>query len=268
MQPIPNVQKINNTTNYGKSNARDVEITMLNHFSRPDSSQNEDTCSIELNNYLSLDILHDSVPSISGNSLFAENGGMKVPTGLLLHGPSGCGKSLLAKICSSLLNRKTIVLDLSQLYSEYWGESEKFVRNLFANSKNSIIIIDNIDAVSINRSDSGGGQSENSVESRVLSSLLNELDGIGNASANTNKIEGSKPIIIATTNKLSHVDAALTRPGRFDRLVEIGLPQESDRIGIFKVLLSKIAISPDVDIPKLAKLTNGFTGSKIVQLVR
>ncbi|OLY84053.1 Cell division cycle protein [Smittium mucronatum] len=218
--------------------------------------------SLNLNN-----IKESSIPLESDYTNNATNliNGIDVPRGLLLYGPSGCGKSLLAKICSSLLNRKVIVLDLSHLYSEFWGQSEKFIRNLFENARNSIIIIDNIESVSINRSDTENGQLENTAESRVLSSLLNELDGVGN---NYNLDTNEAPIVIATTNKFEQVDAALTRPGRFDRQVEISLPDQNDRLQILNLLISKVARSPNIDLEYISKMTDGYSGSQICKLFR
>ncbi|PWA01335.1 hypothetical protein BB558_002578 [Smittium angustum] len=179
----------------------------------------------------------------------------KVPTSVLISGPSGCGKSLLAKIIASKINRKTIVLNLSTLYSEYLGESELYIRRLFKSANNSCLLIENLDAISANRK----SEASNSVETRVLSSLLNELDGISIK---------KNIIVIATTNKIENVDDALKRSGRFDKLVSLDMPLEEDRKDICLLLARKIPINPNINFDQIASMTNGYSGAKLVLLYR
>ncbi|PVU89767.1 hypothetical protein BB559_004953 [Furculomyces boomerangus] len=138
---------------------------------------------------------------------------------------------------------------------EYLGESELYIRRLFKSANNSCLLIENLDAISANRK----SEASNSVETRVLSSLLNELDGISIK---------KNIIVIATTNKIENVDDALKRSGRFDKLVSLDMPLEEDRKDICLLLARKIPINPNINFDQIASMTNGYSGAKLVLLYR
>lgn len=189
--------------------------------------------------------------------------GVDAPRGLLLHGPSGCGKTLLVKsLLSDLHSANWLAVDAPALFSKYLGDSEARVRALFAQARQldpCIVFLDEIDAVGgARRDESGSG-----VEHRVLGALLTELDG---ASA-------GRVFVIAATNDLSRVDAALYRSGRIDSVIEVGLPDEADRRTILVTLTANMSIeggggSVDDFLVNLARDTRGFTGADLAQLCR
>ncbi|EAY11579.1 ATPase, AAA family protein [Trichomonas vaginalis G3] len=176
--------------------------------------------------------------------------------GILLHGPSGNGKSLIVKKMAAEFEVPFFVVEFDKIFSKYLGDSEKAIRDVFSAARffaPSVVVIEDIDALGGKRSDESG------VGGRVLSALLNEIDGVS---------AKSKVVVIATTNALNLVDSALTRPGRFDRLIEIPNPSEDDRIEMFTTLKNKTPVKEDVDIVSLAKSCNGMTCSEIQSFFR
>ncbi|PVV04754.1 hypothetical protein BB560_000736 [Smittium megazygosporum] len=197
--------------------------------------------------------------NIEADSQLSRN--VSVSKKLLIYGEAGCGKSLLARALASLLHRPIIVVRLSDLFSEYFGETEKNIRDLFRSAKNSTIIIDDIESISEKRT----GQ-ENSIENRLVSTLLNELDGISSSTSSTGK--SKEAIVIATTNKLSKIDDAIVRPGRFSKTVKLSLPSFEDRIDILKTLTKKTPLNPNVDFSVISKYTDGWSGARLSLLHR
>lgn len=176
--------------------------------------------------------------------------------GVLLHGPSGNGKSLIVKKLASLFDVPFFVVEFDKIFSKYLGDSEKAIRDVFSAARffsPSVVIIEDIDALGGKRSDESG------VGGRVLSALLNEIDGV------TAK---SKVVVITTTNALNLVDSALVRPGRFDRLIEIGNPNAQDRQKLFEHLKAKTPLSNDVSIDELVKICDGMNCSEIQSFFR
>jgi len=181
--------------------------------------------------------------------------GIEPPKGVLLYGPPGCGKTLLAKAVAGETNATFISLVASELAQKFVGEGARIVRELFAFARRkapAIVLIDEIDAIASKRMDMGtSGERE---IHRTLTQLLAELDGF-------DPLDNVR--IIATTNRLDILDPALLRPGRFDRVIEIPLPDLKGRWEIFKIHTRKMKISRDVDLEELAKLTEGATGADI-----
>ena len=176
--------------------------------------------------------------------------------GILLHGVSGNGKSLIIKRMAHEFEVPFFVVEFDKIFSKYLGDSEKAIRDVFASARffsPSVIVIEDIDALGGKRSDESG------VGGRVLSALLNEIDGV------TVK---SKVVVIATTNALNLVDSALVRPGRFDRLIEIGNPTKEDRIEMFAHLREKTPVSKSITNEQLAEMTNGMNCSDIQSFFR
>jgi proteasome regulatory subunit len=181
--------------------------------------------------------------------------GIDPPKGVLLYGPSGCGKTLLAKAVAAESNATFISLVASELVQKYIGEGARIVRELFALARRkapAIVFIDEIDAIAARRLEIGtSGERE---VHRTLMQLLAELDGF-------------KPLdrvkVIAATNRIDILDPAILRPGRFDRIIEVPLPNRKGRIEIFKIHTRKLKVRGEIDHELLADLTEGFSGAEI-----
>ncbi len=183
--------------------------------------------------------------------------GIKPPRGVLLYGPPGTGKTLLAKAVATESEANFIAVKGPELLSKWVGESEKAVREVFRKARMAapcIVFFDEIDSIAPAR-----GQSfDSGVTERVVSQLLTELDGIEDLSG---------VVVLAATNRLDMVDPALLRPGRFDLLIEVPMPDEKARIEIFKIHTRKMPLQ-GVDFKKLAQQTEGFNGAEIAALCR
>jgi len=185
--------------------------------------------------------------------------GIEPPKGVLLYGPPGCGKTLLAKAVARESNATFISVVGSELVQKFVGEGARIVREIFQLARlkaPAIVFIDELDAIAARRIDMGTS-GEREVQ-RTLMQLLAELDGF-------------KPLdrvkVIAATNRIDMLDPAILRPGRFDRIIEIPLPDLYGRYEIFKIHTRKMKLSEDVDLWELAKLTEGATGAEIKAIV-
>jgi transitional endoplasmic reticulum ATPase len=179
------------------------------------------------------------------------------PKGILMYGPPGTGKTLMAKAAAHESEANFISIKGPELLSKWVGESEKGVREVFRKARQAapcIVFFDEIDAIAPNR---GGMGSDSHVTERVISQLLTELDGLEVL---------SNVIIIAATNRPDIIDAALLRPGRFDRLLYVAPPDKESRIQIFNIHTSKKPLADDVKIETLAAHTEGYTGADIAAL--
>lgn len=180
--------------------------------------------------------------------------GIQPPKGILLHGPPGCGKTLLAKALANSTKINFIELVGSELVHKYIGDGAKLVKEIFQLAKEkvpSIIFIDEIDAIAAHRMESGTS-AEREVQ-RTFMQLLAEIDGFKN-------LDGVK--IIGATNRFDTLDNALLRPGRLDRLVEIGLPGPKARTEIFKIYTNGMNLKK-VSMRELVDSTIGFSGADI-----
>ena len=183
--------------------------------------------------------------------------GVEPPKGVLLHGPPGTGKTLLAKAVASETESNFILLNGPEIMSKFYGESEKKVREIFDEAEKnapSIIFIDEIDAIAPKREDVQG-----EVERRVVSQLLTMMDGL--------KARG-KVVVIGATNRPNSIDPALRRPGRFDREVEISVPDKSGRLAILKIHSRNMPLDKTVDLDKIASVTHGFVGADLSALTK
>ena len=183
--------------------------------------------------------------------------GIEPPKGVLLHGPPGTGKTLLAKAVANESEANFILLNGPEIMSKFYGESEKRVRDIFEEAEKSaptIIFIDEIDAIAPKREESYG-----EVERRVVSQLLTMMDGL--------KSRG-KVVVIGATNRPNALDPALRRPGRFDREIEISVPDKGGRLSILKIHTRNMPLTKDVNLEELARITHGFVGADINALAK
>src|SRR5919106_766167 len=183
--------------------------------------------------------------------------GIEAPKGILLHGPPGTGKTLLAKAVASESNAHFISISGPEIMSKFYGESEARLREIFKEAKEkapSIIFIDEIDSIAPKREEVTG-----EVERRVVSQLLSLMDGL----------EGrGKVIVIAATNRPNALDPALRRPGRFDREIEIKVPDKRGRLEILQIHTRNMPLDTDVDQDKVAAVTHGFVGADLEYLCK
>lgn len=178
--------------------------------------------------------------------------GVEAPKGVLLYGPPGTGKTLLAKAVAGETNAHFISLSGPEIMGKYYGESEERIREIFTQAEEnspSIIFIDEIDSIAPKRDEVSG-----EVEKRIVSQLLTLLDGM--------KSRG-KVVVIAATNRPDSIDPALRRPGRFDREIEIGIPDDSGRSEILSIHTRGMPIDEKVDLQQIAKTTHGFVGADL-----
>ncbi|MEM3192931.1 MAG: CDC48 family AAA ATPase, partial [Candidatus Parvarchaeota archaeon] len=186
--------------------------------------------------------------------------GVNPPKGVLLYGPPGTGKTLLARAVADESNAHFISINGPEVMSKWVGDAEKRLRDLFDEAEKnapSIIFIDEIDAIATKREESVG-----EVEHRVVSQLLTLMDGL--------KGRG-KVIVIAATNRPNAIDPALRRPGRFDREIQIGVPDQKGRLEILKIHTRRMPLdnsNKKVDLEYLSKITHGFVGADIEALVK
>ncbi|KFQ25924.1 Spermatogenesis-associated protein 5, partial [Merops nubicus] len=193
-------------------------------------------------------------------SLFSSYG-IPPPRGVLLYGPPGTGKTMIAKAIANEVGAHFTVINGPEIISKFYGESESRLRQIFAEAslcRPSIIFIDELDALCPKRE---GAQNE--VEKRIVASLLTLMDGIGS--------EGSEGqlLVLGATNRPHALDAALRRPGRFDKEIEIGIPSARDRLDILQKLLRKVPHSlTAAELGQLADSTHGYVGADLAALCK
>ena len=182
---------------------------------------------------------------------------VEAPKGVLLHGPPGTGKTLIAKALAKMTESNFISIKGPELLSKWVGESEKGVREIFRKARQAapcIIFLDEVDALVPKR---GSGSSDSHVTENIVSQILTEIDGLE---------ELHNVLIIGATNRLDIVDEALLRPGRFDRIIEVGNPDSKGRKHIFEIHTKKKPLANDVNIKKLVEITDGFSGAEIAAI--
>ncbi|MFX1536632.1 MAG: CDC48 family AAA ATPase [Promethearchaeota archaeon] len=183
--------------------------------------------------------------------------GIDPPKGVLLHGPPGTGKTLLAKAVANESGVNFVSIAGPEIMSKFYGESEQRIREIFQNAEKeapSIIFIDELDSIAVKREEVTG-----EVERRVVAQLLALMDGL--------KSRG-KVIVIGATNRPNALDPALRRPGRFDREIEIGVPDKNGRYEVLLVHTRGMPLADDVDLEEYAAKTHGFVGADIAALTK
>ncbi len=186
-----------------------------------------------------------------------EHLGIQPPKGVLLYGPPGTGKTLLARAIANETSSSFFEISGPEITSRYYGESEGKLRDIFEEAKNSspsIIFIDEIDSIVPKREESGGD-----VERRIVAQLLSLMDGINNR---------GDVVVIGATNRPNSIDEALRRGGRFDREIEIGIPDKKSRLEILHIHTRGMPLNEDVDIEMLANRTYGFVGADLETLTK
>ena len=183
--------------------------------------------------------------------------GIEPPKGVLPHGPPGCGKTLLAKAVANESDAYFISISGPEIHSKFYGESEARLREVFKLAEQnvpSIVFIDELDAIAPKREEVYG-----EVEKRVVAQLLALMDGLK---------ERGQLIVIGATNRPNALDPALRRPGRFDREIEIGMPDRDGRLEILQIHTRGMPLAEDVDLNALANITHGFSGADLATLCR
>ena len=166
--------------------------------------------------------------------------GVEAPKGVLLHGPPGTGKTLLAKAVANETNANFYTIGGPEIMSKYYGESEEKLRNVFEQAEKnapSIIFIDEIDSIAPKREEVSG-----EVERRIVAQLLSLMDGMSTR---------GKVVVIGATNRVNAIDPALRRPGRFDREIEIGVPDRNGRLEVLQIHTRGMPLAKDVNLEKL-----------------
>ena len=183
--------------------------------------------------------------------------GIEPHSGILLYGPPGCGKTLIAKVLASESEANFYSINGPEIMNKYYGETEARLRDIFKEAKEnspSVIFIDEIDAIAPKREEAYGD-----VEKRVVAQLLALMDGL---------TERGNVIVLGATNRPESVDPALRRPGRFDREIEISVPNVDGRLEILHIHTRGMPLAEDVDLKTLAAELHGYTGADIKSLCR
>src|ERR1044072_1835935 len=222
------------------------------------------SCALEKINYEDIGGIKDSILKIREMielpirhpELF-EKLGIDAPKGVLLYGPPGTGKTLLAKAVANETNASFFTISGPEIMSKFYGESEKRLRDTFEQAQErspSILFLDELDSIAPKREGVSG-----EVERRIVSQLLTLMDGINSR---------GKIIVIGASNRPNAIDSALRRPGRFDREIEIGIPDDAGRLDILNIHTKGMPLGPDVDLERLSRLTHGFVGADLEVLTK
>ena len=183
--------------------------------------------------------------------------GVEAPKGVLLHGPPGTGKTLLAKAVASETNANFYSISGPEIMSKFYGQSEENLRDIFKQAEEnapSIIFIDELDSIAPKRDEVTG-----EVERRVVAQLLALMDGL--------QARG-KVVVIGATNRPNALDPAIRRPGRFDREIEIGVPNRDGRMEILQIHTRGMPLAKDVELKELADITHGYVGADLSALTK
>ena len=244
--PIADAVLITNKTSFTITE-KDAELRGMPHVSYEDIGGLKDEMQ-KVREMIELPLRHPEI---------FEKLGIEAPKGVLLYGPPGTGKTLLAKAVASESNSHFISISGPEIMSKFYGESEARLREIFKEAREkapSIIFVDEIDSIAPKREEVTG-----EVERRVVSQLLSLMDGL--------EARG-KVIVIAATNRQNAIDPALRRPGRFDREIEIKVPDKNGRLEILQIHTRNMPLEADVDQVRIAAVTHGFVGADLEYLCK
>jgi transitional endoplasmic reticulum ATPase len=183
--------------------------------------------------------------------------GVEAPKGVILHGPPGTGKTLLAKAVANETSANFYSIGGPEIMSKFYGESEERLRNIFQEAQKnapSIIFIDELDSIAPKREEVTG-----EVERRIVAQLLSLMDGL---------TARGKVVVIGATNRINAIDPALRRPGRFDREIELGVPDRNGRLDILQIHTRGMPLADDVNLERLADISHGFVGADLQALAK
>ncbi|WP_418280705.1 CDC48 family AAA ATPase [Halorubrum sp. DTA98] len=183
--------------------------------------------------------------------------GIDPPKGVLLHGPPGTGKTLIAKAVANEIDASFHTISGPEIMSKYYGESEEQLRDVFEEATEeapAIVFMDELDSIAPKREEAGGD-----VERRVVAQLLSLMDGLE---------ERGEVVVIGATNRVDAIDPALRRGGRFDREIEVGVPDRDGRKEILQVHTRKMPLTDDIDLDEYAENTHGFVGADLESLAK
>lgn len=188
--------------------------------------------------------------------------GLTLPRGVLLYGPPGCAKTSIAKCLAKEANMTFIATSAAEVYSPYVGCAERFITQIFDTARKNapcLIFLDEIDSL-VGRRTVGGGGGSGSVQLRILSTLLTEMDGIVSAS------QHGHILVVAATNRPDMIDDAVMRPGRFDKLIHVPAPDLQSRLALLQLHARRMPFHPNVQLEKIAARTERFSGADICNL--
>lgn len=252
---------MNNLSQFGGGGG--MNAPFFNRGNKPEfENENMKDANITLNSFAgSPEIFNECTEIVSylKNETLYKNAGAEIPRGILLEGPPGTGKTLLAKAIASEAEANFISIAASEFVEVYVGLGASKIRSLFQRARESkpcIIFIDEIDAVGRQRG--AGVNMANDEREQTLNQLLAEMDGFA---------DNDGILIMGATNRKDVLDAALLRPGRFDRLLNVPLPDTESRLSILKVHAKNKELKPDINLDILADLTSGFSGAQLKNLM-
>ena len=204
-----------------------------------------------------LDQVREMIELPMGHPELFQQLGIEPPKGVLLHGPPGTGKTLIAKAVANEIDANFQTISGPEIMSKYYGESEEKLREVFDEAEEkapAIVFIDEIDSIAPKR-----GETQGDVERRVVAQLLSLMDGLE---------ERGDVTVIAATNRVDAIDPALRRGGRFDREIEIGVPDQDGRKEILQVHTRGMPLTDDIDLDAFAESTHGFVGADVETLAK
>lgn len=253
--------RMNNMSQFGGGGG--INSQFFNRGSKPEfQNENMKDANITLHSFAgSPEIFNECTEIVSylKNETVYKNAGAEIPRGVLLEGPPGTGKTLLAKAIASEAEANFISIAASEFVEVYVGLGASKIRTLFQKARENkpcIIFIDEIDAVGRQRG--AGVNMANDEREQTLNQLLAEMDGFA---------DNDGILIMAATNRKDVLDSALLRPGRFDRLLNVPLPDTQSRLSILKVHAKNKELKPDINLDILADLTSGFSGAQLKNLM-
>ena len=238
--------------------AEDTEIELLPEYTEPEEARRTDVTYDDVGGLgETIDHVREMIELPLKHPELFERLGIEPPKGILLHGPPGTGKTLLARAVANEADAEFFHIGGPEIMGRHYGESEERLREVFQQAEQkspSIIFIDEIDSIAPKRSEVTG-----ELERRVVAQLLTLMDGLE---------PRQNVVVIGATNRVNAIDEALRRPGRFDREIVIGVPDQQGRREVLAIHTRGMPLAEDVDIDEFARVTYGFVGADLGALIR